>query len=75
VFDCGFREDGSPRIELQRLDNPACGTPLFKSDNDAWQHVLARARTGSELHMATLRMIDPVERMLIEAKCGWCPGL
>ena len=75
VFDCGLREDGSPRIELQRLDNPACGTPLFSGDDAAWQHVVDRARQGSELHIAALRMVDPVERMSIEAKCGWCLGL
>ena len=35
VFDCGLRDDGAPRIELQRLDSPPCGTPLFRSDEDA----------------------------------------
>ena len=75
VFDCGLRDDGAPRIELQRLDSPPCGTPLFRSDEDAWQHVVRHARAGSIPHQRALRMVDPVERLAIEAKCGWCPGL
>ena len=35
VFDCGLRDDGTPRIELRRLDSPPCCTPLFRSDEDA----------------------------------------
>ena len=46
VFDCGSRDDGSPRIELQRIDSPAYGTPRFQGDEAAWQHVVQRARTG-----------------------------
>ena len=72
---CGLRDDGAPRIELQRLDSPACGTPLFRSDEGAWQHVVRYARAGSIPHQRALRMVDPVERLAIEAKCGWCPGL
>ena len=75
VFDCGLRDDGAPRIELQRLDSPACGTPLFRSDEGAWQHVVRYARAGSIPHQRALRMVDPVERLAIKAKCGWCPGL
>ena len=75
VFDCGLRDDGMPRIELQRLDSPPCGTPLFRSDEDAWHHVVPYARAGSIPHQRALRMVDPVERLAIEAKCGWCPGL
>ena len=74
VFECGVRDDGTARMELQRLDNPACGTPLFRSDEDAW-HLVARARAGSRPHQRALRMVDPVERLAIEAKYGWCPGL
>ena len=40
VFDCGLRGDGTSHIELQRLDSPPCGTPLFRSDEDAWRHVV-----------------------------------
>ena len=75
VFDCGLRDYGTPRIELQRLDSPPCGTLLFRSDEDAWQHVVRRARAGSITHQRALRMVDPVERLAIEAKCGCCPGL
>jgi hypothetical protein len=75
VCDCGLRDDGAPRIELQRLDSPACGTLLFRIDEGAWQHVVRYARTGSIPHQRALRMVDPVERLAIEAKCGWCPGL
>ena len=53
----------------------ACGTPLFHSDEDAWQHVVHQARAGSIPHQRALQMVDPVERLAIEAKCGWCPGL
>jgi hypothetical protein len=42
VFDCGLRDGGAPRIELQRLDSPPSGTPLFRSDEDAWHTSLAR---------------------------------
>jgi hypothetical protein len=75
VFDCGLRDDGAPRVELQRLDSPPCGTPLFRSDEDAWQHVVRQARAGSIPHQRALQTVDPVERLAIEAKCGWCPGL
>ena len=75
VFDCGLRDDGAPHVELQRLDSPACGTPLFHSDEVAWQHVVRQARAGSIPHQRTLQMVDPVERLAIEAKWGWCPGL
>lgn len=37
-------------------------------------HVLLRASAGSALHVRALQMVDPVERMLIEATCGWWPG-
>ena len=75
VFDCGYRDDGSRRIELQRLDNPASGTPRFCGDDAAWRHVVAAAASGSRLHAAALASLDPVEKLAIEAACGWCPGL
>jgi hypothetical protein len=75
VFDCGFRDDGTPRVELQRLDSPARGTPAFRDDKDAWEHVVRQARAGSRPHQRALQMLDPFERFAIEAACGWCPGL
>jgi hypothetical protein len=75
VFDGGCRDDGSPRIELQRIDSPARGTPHFQGDDAAWQHVVQRARAGSMPHQHALQIVDPAERLAIEAKCGWCPGL
>ncbi len=74
VFDCGERDDGTPRLELQRLDNPPGGTPAFRSDQNAWEHVVRHARAGSCPYQRALRMVDPVERLAIEATCGWCPG-
>ena len=73
VFDCGCPEDGSPRVEIQRVDSPEAGDPVFADDSDAWQHVVTRARAGSALHRRALQMIDPIERMLIEASFGWWP--
>lgn len=70
VFDCGRREDGTPRIEIQRLDGVAPGQPRFRTDRAAWEHVVARALEGSALHLAALAMLDPTERKLIRL---WCP--
>jgi hypothetical protein len=70
VFDCGLREDGSARIEIQRLDNPAAGQPTFETDHAAWDHVVARARAGSALHLRALQMVDPTERKLIRWFCA-----
>ncbi len=70
VFDCGLREDGSSRIEIQRLDNPDVGPPVFRSDHAAWDHVVARAQAGSMLHLRALQMIDPIERKLIRCFCA-----
>ena len=50
VFDCGEHEDVSARIEIQRVDSPESGQPIFDADHDAWGHVVARARFGSALH-------------------------
>ena len=27
IFDCGLRDDGLPRVEIQRLDSPEAGAP------------------------------------------------
>ncbi len=62
--------DGTPGVQLQRLDDPQDGAPLFPSDNEVWEHVVARARAGSDLHRQALALVDPFERCLIEATCG-----
>jgi hypothetical protein len=41
------------------------GTP-----RDAWDHVVAWARAGSELHLQALQLVDTTERALIEKTCG-----
>ncbi len=70
VFDRGHATDGTPQLQLQRLDAPEDGEPPFPGDRDAWAHVVARARAGSALHQAALDAVDDTERMLIEAACG-----
>ncbi len=67
--------DGTACVELQRLDIRLEGSrPVFASDGDAWQHVVACARQGSLLHRAALALVDRHERRLIEAACGaWPP--
>ena len=62
--------DGTPGVQLQRLDDPEDGTPLFPGDKEVWEHVVGRARAGSDLHRQALALIDPLERCLIEATCG-----
>ena len=62
--------DGSPGVQLQRLDDPEDGPPQFPGDREVWEHVVARARTGSDLHRQALALVDPFERCLIEATCG-----
>ena len=35
ISDCGTYTDGSPRIELQKIDNPETGGRTFSEDRDA----------------------------------------
>ena len=71
VTACGRHADGSACIQLHRLERMLHGRrPVFASDHDAWQHVVARARAGSPLHVAALALVDRYERRLIEAACG-----
>jgi hypothetical protein len=70
IFDCGLRDDGSPRIEIQRLDNPAADQSVFDTHHAAWDHVVARAQAGSGLHLQALRIVDPIERKLIAHFCA-----
>lgn len=70
LSECGAHPDGSPIIQLQRLDSQQPELPSFAEDRDAWDYVVARARTGSAPHRQALRQVDQVERTLIEASCG-----
>ena len=76
VFDCGRQPDATPRVELQRIDCPEDGSePRFEDDQDAWRHVVSRAREGSALHLAALGLIDVFERASIEGMLGsWSDG-
>ena len=62
--------DGSPGVQLQRLDTHDGTAPSFPGDQEAWVYVVARARAGSERHQQALTLLDPCERLLIEASCG-----
>ena len=57
-------------VQLQRLDRPASNRPVFADDRDAWTHIVRHARASSALHRQTLRLIDDVERLLIEGLHG-----
>ena len=82
-FDAAHREgwtvaeaepntDGTPGVQLQRLDTHDGTAPLFPGDREAWIYVVARARAraGSERHQLALTLLDSCERLLIEATCG-----
>ena len=62
--------DGTPGVQLQRLDTHDGTEPCFPSDQQAWIYVVVRARAGSERHRQALTLLDPCERFLIEATCG-----
>lgn len=66
----GISSDGSPRVELRKLDNPPPGIPAFPQDKDAWTHVVARAREGSLPHRQALDLVDARERLAIEVFQG-----
>ncbi len=63
----GLHADGTPAMELQAISD---SDPDFADDQAAWEHVVTRARQGSDLHRAALAAVDDVERALIEATCG-----
>jgi len=65
LADLGAARDGSPRVELRKLDKPPVGFPAFRQDQDAWAHVVARAKEGSLLHRQALDFVDPRERLAI----------
>ncbi len=70
LLECGAHPDGSPSIQLRRLDSQQGEIPMFEDDWDAWDYVVTRARTGSVPHRDALQQVDRVERALIEASCG-----
>jgi hypothetical protein len=70
VSDYGRFKDGSPHIELQKLDNPKDGAAIFAEDREVWAHVVQQARTGSPLHIQALDLIDRRERLTIETAFG-----
>ena len=61
---------GTPVFQLQRLETPIPGVPGFQDDRGAWEHLVAQARAGSELHRQVLQRLDRMERAAIEAVCG-----
>ena len=70
VFRCLPDAQGRSQYQLQHLDAPENGKPVFSDNKEAWEHVVTRARAGSALHRAALDAVDDTERMLIEAACG-----
>ncbi len=70
VIDAGPAPDGGPLLQLQSIAGPSASSAAFGGDDDAWKHVVARAREGSALHRAALAAVNDIERTLIEATCG-----
>ncbi len=70
VFDAGPDPSGRAVLQLQAVPAPAGASSPFARDEDAWQHVVGRARAGSALHRLALAAVNDVERALIEAICG-----
>ena len=70
VFCRGDREDGSPCFELQACNEGNGSSATFADDVDVWEHVVTRARAGSQLHLAALGIVDPTELRLIRYWCS-----
>ena len=70
VFDAGPDPSGRAVLQLQAVSTPVGDAFPFARDEDAWQHVVDRARAGSVLHRLALAAVDDLERTLIEATCG-----
>lgn len=59
LFDRGRRRDGSTRIEVARVPGLDGSSFRFSSDEAAWQHVSARASSGSHLHLSAFLLVKP----------------
>ena len=73
LLDLGTGLDAQPRHELRCLSGRHGARPRFSTDEQAWRHIVAQARTGSVLHLHALLLADPAERLLIRRWCGWVP--
>ena len=40
ISDAGLLSDGSRSVQLQRIDCPGDGQPIFQNDCAAWAHVV-----------------------------------
>ena len=45
-------------VQLQRVDSPKTCQPMVADDQDAWAHVVCRARIGLPLHRMALGLIE-----------------
>jgi hypothetical protein len=68
---CGAYPDGTDIVQLQRQDSQKPDLPGFAEDRDAWEFVVSQARSGSAMHRTALEQVDRIERVLIEASCGF----
>ena len=64
----GTQPDGEHWVELRSVEPREGGNA--GPDQDAWKHVVARARAGSALHQDALARVDWFERLAIEGLCG-----
>jgi hypothetical protein len=71
IFDCDGNDHG--RFQLCCYDDPDIQV-AFSSDDNAWQHVVDKAREGGALHLKALDFIkthNPAEAALIKHATGW----
>jgi hypothetical protein len=61
---------GTPRVQLQKLDDTTESSQSFHEDKDAWAFVVQQAKQGSNLHLLALALVDERERYAIQASCG-----
>lgn len=74
LWDCDGSENG--RTQLCAFDDKE-EFPQAKAlpeDGDAWAHVVAKARSGSDLHLHALKVVaahNPIEAASIEKHTGY----